>query len=230
MTVASSGLLVHWLRSVKRMRCTLFSRCSMLVQLLKMVARCARAFRAAHWTVRRRGIARRGSRPGALVVGAASQRAVASSCEASSAIRREMQKHTRSRPTSRSASVESAHPPTPPAPHESGGGLLTCLSPSPRRYSQHHVPVPSPLAAGVATSSSVSGRQSRQTTSPSVSASASSLIPEPVRRWHSFHSRRSSVQQPASAPSDAGDAKKAPPASRFLSPPPLAPRRRFSVW
>lgn len=130
-----------------------------------------------------------------------------------------MQKHTRSRPTSRSASVEA---------HETGAPLGCPPSPSPpRRHSQYHVPVPSPLAAGVATSS---GRQSRQTTSPAVA----SLLPEPVRRWHSFHSRRSSVQQAPGVvekrQQPQSQQQPQPPASRFLSPPPLTPRRRFSVW
>lgn len=67
------------------------------------------------------------------------------------------------------------------------------------------------------------------------------VIPEPIRRWHSFHSRRSSFGHSA-APhlpvvvtgSAAGATPTAPPvtkpAARFLSPPPLTPRRRFSVW
>ena len=62
-------------------------------------------------------------------------------------------------------------------------------------------------------------------------------VPEPIRRWHSFHSRRSSVSgavpvvvvpvttaQPSAAAADGAQAV------RYLSPPPLTPRRRFSVW
>ena len=69
----------------------------------------------------------------------------------------------------------------------------------------------------------------------------SGAIPEPIRRWHSFHSRRSSfghsaaphipvagaTPPPTTAPHPPPVAK---PAARFLSPPPLTPRRRFSVW
>uniref|UniRef100_A0A0P6DK24 Rap guanine nucleotide exchange factor n=1 Tax=Daphnia magna TaxID=35525 RepID=A0A0P6DK24_9CRUS len=72
-------------------------------------------------------------------------------------------------------------------------------------------------------------------------------IPEPIRRWHSFHSRRSSFGHSAAphlpvvvtgsgaaaAPIVASTATAPPPATkpaaRFLSPPPLTPRRRFSV-
>lgn len=64
-------------------------------------------------------------------------------------------------------------------------------------------------------------------------------IPEPIRRWHSFHSRRSSFGHSA-APSHLAlvtgavpppvVAPVSKPAARFLSPPPLTPRRRFSVW
>lgn len=73
-------------------------------------------------------------------------------------------------------------------------------------------------------------------------------IPEPIRRWHSFHSRRSSFGHSAAphlpvvvtgsgaaAASIVASTATAPPpatkpAARFLSPPPLTPRRRFSVW
>lgn len=69
---------------------------------------------------------------------------------------------------------------------------------------------------------------------PAVSSSSSSSIPEPIRRWHSFHSRRSSFGHSAAPHLPIVTGAVAPPvtkpASRFLSPPPLTPRRRFSVW
>ena len=75
-------------------------------------------------------------------------------------------------------------------------------------------------------------------------------VPEPIRRWHSFHSRRSSVGNHAqvtgsvAATSAAATvvrgraavvnkaAQEAAAAARFLSPPPAlnSQRRRFSVW
>jgi len=74
-------------------------------------------------------------------------------------------------------------------------------------------------------------------------------IPEPIRRWHSFHSRRNSLghQQKNASGSASSNANAASssnsssssstggssssPAPRFLSPPPpVTPRRRFSVW
>lgn len=121
-----------------------------------------------------------------------------------------MQKYTRSRSAAR---IGTGRPPTPPPPE---------------------VPGPAPATP---------------------SSSSSSTIPEPIRRWHSFHSRRSSLGRPrrGGAPHPAtssppptpppptgivagaagggvgADSKKNP-ASRFLSPPPLTSRRRFSVW
>lgn len=121
-----------------------------------------------------------------------------------------MQKYTRSsRSTTRGSSIES----TEESAHDS-----------------HHLPLSSSASTTNAT---------RQTVV---------AIPEPIRRWHSFHSRRSSFGHSA-APhlpvvvtgSPGGGASAAPasasstppitkPAARFLSPPPLTPRRRFSVW
>ena len=119
-----------------------------------------------------------------------------------------MQKYTRSsRSTTRGSSIESTEESAPDS---------------------HHLPL-----------SSSTTNATRQTVV---------AIPEPIRRWHSFHSRRSSFGHSA-APhlpvvvtgSAGGGASAAPasasstppvtkPAARFLSPPPLTPRRRFSVW
>lgn len=89
-----------------------------------------------------------------------------------------------------------------------------------------------PSTSSATTAGGAGGARARQTVV---------VIPEPIRRWHSFHSRRNSFGHSA-APhlpvvvtgSAAGVTPTAPPvtkpAARFLSPPPLTPRRRFSVW
>jgi hypothetical protein len=116
-----------------------------------------------------------------------------------------MQKYTRSsRSTTRGSSIESTEESAPDS---------------------HHLPLSSSASTTNAT---------RQTVV---------AIPEPIRRWHSFHSRRSSfghsaaphlpvvVTGASAAPASASSTPPiTKPAARFLSPPPLTPRRRFSVW